>query len=318
MPNSTLHRTNFPQSASTRHRLPCDAPPDQLFFEFSGQSSCLVLERRATFQVAPFHLDALCRHVLNMFFCFVRASGFRGKLLPLFKGKIVASSFFTVSLITVEDGMGAKYCLNTTESKFQTFLANLFFLGKQSNKENKLNCKCANLEANPIEFLILNSLKSNEEAFTGCPNTVLDQRSVSWTQTPLSRRLAATWFIRSSLDSCLLCPGDCGGHISFDTGCEKLCFDSRLLRPGGPDLKPDRLQTLMTTKPPSIIDHWPLCQETAPIYPTQCHWLRLLKYHRPMSNVWGGRVHTWHINLRSTDWASGGTLIKLGDHVLSA
>ena len=67
------------------------------------------------------------------------------------------------------------------------------------------------------------------------------------------------------------CPGDCGGHISFDTGCEKLCFDSRLLRPGGPDLKPDRLQTLMTTKPPSIIDHWPLCQETAPIYPTQCH-----------------------------------------------
>ena len=106
---------------------------------------------------------------LSMFFCFVRASGFRGKQLSLFKGKIVAS-FFTVSLITVEDGMAARYCLNTTKSKFQTSLANLFF----GQAKQQLNCKCANLEANPFEFLILNS-----EAFTGCPNTVLDQRSVS-------------------------------------------------------------------------------------------------------------------------------------------
>ena len=76
---------------------------------------------------------------LSMFFCFVRASGFRGKQLSLFKGKIVAS-FFTVSLITVEDGMAARYCLNTTKSKFQTSLANLFFWASKATIELQV-CK---------------------------------------------------------------------------------------------------------------------------------------------------------------------------------
>lgn len=78
-----------------------------------------------------------------MFLCFFRASGFRGKLLALSWLVLVAGSFFTVSLITVEDGMAARSSLNTTESKFQTSLASLF-LSKQSNKGNKLNCKCTN------------------------------------------------------------------------------------------------------------------------------------------------------------------------------
>ena len=52
-----------------------DAPPDQLFFDFSGQSSCLVLERRAIFEVAPFRLEALCRHVFEHVLLF--RQGFR-------------------------------------------------------------------------------------------------------------------------------------------------------------------------------------------------------------------------------------------------
>ena len=139
MPNSTTAPTSLSQRRLVIVIFYHDAPPDQLFFDFSGQSSCLVLERRAIFEVAPFRLEALCRHVFEHVLLFRQVSGFRGKQLSLFKGKIVAS-FFTVSLITVEDGMAARYCLNTTKSKFQTSLANLFFWASKATIELQV-CK---------------------------------------------------------------------------------------------------------------------------------------------------------------------------------
>ena len=38
------------------------ATPDELFFDFSGQSSCLVLHRRTIFEVVPLRKEAGSRH----------------------------------------------------------------------------------------------------------------------------------------------------------------------------------------------------------------------------------------------------------------
>ena len=52
-----------------------DPPPDKLFFDGSGQSTCLGLQRRAIVEVAPFRLEALCRHVFEHVLLF--RQGFR-------------------------------------------------------------------------------------------------------------------------------------------------------------------------------------------------------------------------------------------------
>ena len=75
MPNSTTAPTSLSQRRLVIVIFYHDAPPDQLFFDFSGQSSCLVLERRAIFEVAPFRLEALCRHVFEHVLLF--RQGFR-------------------------------------------------------------------------------------------------------------------------------------------------------------------------------------------------------------------------------------------------
>ena len=75
VPNSTTAPTSLSQRRLVIVIFYHDAPPDQLFFDFSGQSSCLVLERRAIFEVAPFRLEALCRHVFEHVLLF--RQGFR-------------------------------------------------------------------------------------------------------------------------------------------------------------------------------------------------------------------------------------------------
>ena len=93
---------------------------------------------------------------LSMFFCFVRASGFRGKLSWLV---FVVGSFFT-SLITS--------CLKTTESKFQTTLATPNFWASEATMGNNLNdCKCASATFRSMAFRIPDSkslTESDEEA----------------------------------------------------------------------------------------------------------------------------------------------------------
>lgn len=75
---------------------------------------------------------------------FCKASAFTGKLSLSLVVVLSAGSFFTVSLITVEDGMAA----NILHYGVKVFPGQSF-LSKRSDKGNKLNCKCASMA---VEF----------------------------------------------------------------------------------------------------------------------------------------------------------------------